>query len=65
MRRILSLTLSFAMGLGVVPTVSAAGAPFGEISGLAMSQAGAHLGGQVARVRSLPRTIQTGLLGMG
>lgn len=53
MRRILSLTLSLAMILSFVPTVSAAGAPVGQISGLAMSQGGAHLGGQIARVRSL------------
>ena len=52
MRRILSLTLSFAMILSV-PTGSAAGAPVGQVSGLAMSQTGQYLGGQVARVRSL------------
>ena len=53
MRRLLSLTLVVAIAFSVVPTVSAVGAPLGQISGFALSQAGAHLGGQVARVRSL------------
>ena len=53
MRRLLSLTLSLAMILSVVPLASATSARVGQISGLALSQAGAHLGGQVARVRSL------------
>jgi hypothetical protein len=53
MRRILSLMLSLTMALGFVPAVSAAGAPAGQISGLAISQTGAHLVGQIARVRSL------------
>jgi len=53
LRRILSLTLSLAMVLSVVPTVSAAGVSVGRISGLAMTLDGQHLGGQLARLRSL------------
>src|SRR5688572_27513848 len=53
MRRVLALTLSLAMMFSVVPMVSAAGAPVGQISGLAITQGGQHLGGQLARVRSL------------
>lgn len=53
LRRILSLTLSLAMVLSVVPTVSAAGVSVGRISGLARTLDGQYLGGQLARLRSL------------
>ena len=55
LRRIVSITLSLALVLSVVPTASAAGASLGRISGLALTQNGVYLIGQLARVRSLDR----------
>jgi len=53
LRRILSLALSIVMIVSAVPSVSAAGAAAGQIRGMAMSQTGQHLAGQLARLRSL------------
>jgi len=53
LRRILSLILSIVMIVSAVPSVSAAGAAAGQIRGMAMSQTGQHLAGQLARLRSL------------
>lgn len=43
------------MVFSLVPTASAAGASVGHISGLALTQNGVHLIGQLARLRSLDR----------
>ena len=55
LRRIVSIALSLALVLSVVPTASAAGASVGRVSGLALTQNGVYLIGQRARVRSLDR----------
>src|SRR5262245_37103891 len=53
LRQIMSVALSLALMLSVVPTVSAAAVSAGRISGLARTLDGRYLGGQLARLRSL------------
>ena len=55
LRRIVSIALSLALVFSVVPAASAAGASLGRVSGLALTQNGVYLSGQLARVRSLDR----------
>jgi len=53
LRRTLSIALTVGIALSSVPTASAAGAAVGQISGMAMSDTGQHLSGQLARLRNL------------
>jgi hypothetical protein len=53
LRRTLSLGLVLAMVLSAVPPASAASSSIGRISGIATTTSGAHVAGQLARLRSL------------
>jgi len=53
MHRILSLVLAVTLVVSAVSSVSAAAPLVGQISGVAKTQSGRHLAGQLARLRSL------------
>jgi hypothetical protein len=53
MRRMLSLVLSVIVVVSAVLPISAAGVAVGQINGVARTQSGQQLAGQLARLRSL------------
>lgn len=53
LRKVLTIVLSIALVTSAVPTLSAGGSAAGQISGIALSHSGRHLGSHGARLRSL------------